>query len=361
MPAPLLWLRNQEFLIAGGVIRPADYPSNRCFVLSTSSGTPRLQETCTLRFARSQHTCTLLCDGSVLVVGGYGAGEVEADGVLRHRALKSAEVYCPATHTWRCLPPMNDPRVVHTTVLLRDGRAIVIGGLDQATEGGFGLEGIRHHRPLATTEIIDTDKWTVVPGPTLPEPRHSCAALLMPDDSVGVIGGLRGRGDPPDPDYSKSLRPPMTWRPSDPAWSPLPAEGVRRAAGHTATLIAEQRVILIGGMLPDARHGLVPTGSVETLDLGELRWRRNSECRPRANHSTTLLADGRILVIGGNDSGVGLRLVDLYDPTTDAWTSMGDLETARSGHFAGAISPSSVLVCGGEDAGPWFEVVSVPP
>lgn len=91
------------------------------------------------------------------------------------------------------------------------------------------------------------------------------------------------------------------------------------------------------------------------------RWRQNSECRPRANHSTTLLADGRVLVVGGHLNSVPLRFVDLYDPTTDRWTSLRDLETARSDHVAGATSPSSVLVCGGQATGPWFEVVSVPP
>jgi N-acetylneuraminic acid mutarotase len=65
---------------------------------------------------RSGHTATLLTDGRVLIAGGYN-GEY----------LATAEVYDPASNTWRTIS-MASPRSNHTATLLQDGRVLVTGG-----------------------------------------------------------------------------------------------------------------------------------------------------------------------------------------------------------------------------------------
>ena len=71
--------------------------------------------------ARSQHTATLLQDGTVLVAGGEEAG---SPGVTA-----SAELYNPATNTWSSAASMIDARVEHTATLLTNGAVLVAGGV----------------------------------------------------------------------------------------------------------------------------------------------------------------------------------------------------------------------------------------
>lgn len=80
---------------------------------------------------------------------------------------------------------------------------------------------------------------------------------------------------------------------------------------HTATLLPDGRVIMIGG------YGLYSQAqsSVEIFDPASNRW---YPARPlasaRANHTTTLLADGTLLVVGGNGVGGSLDTAERYDP-----------------------------------------------
>lgn len=57
-----------------------------------------------------------------------------------------------------------------------------------------------------------------------------------------------------------------------------------------------------------------PTGSLNTA---------------RVYHTATLLADGKVLVTGGQDSsGAALSSAELYDPGSGAWTPTGSMLTA---------------------------------
>jgi N-acetylneuraminic acid mutarotase len=60
---------------------------------------------------------------------------------------------------------------------------------------------------------------------------------------------------------------------------------------------------------------------------------------------------GKIYVFGGFDTnGVVLSDVDVYDPTTDTWsTTPADLPTARAGLYAVATKGGTVYVIGGWD------------
>ena len=76
---------------------------------------------------RHKHDSVLLADGRVLILGGAD----ERDG---RPAYASAEIYNAARGTFSALGTMNAPRykLQGTAVLLNDGKVLVAGGADRA-------------------------------------------------------------------------------------------------------------------------------------------------------------------------------------------------------------------------------------
>jgi hypothetical protein len=65
----------------------------------------------------------------------------------------------------------------------------------------------------------------------------------------------------------------------------------------------------------------------------------------RSKHTCTLLDDGRVLAVGGDDSGAGSA--EIYDPATDAWQAIPATGQARAGHVAVGMRDGRVLIAGG--------------
>lgn len=69
----------------------------------------------------------------------------------------------------------------------------------------------------------------------------------------------------------------------------------------------------------------------------------------RSDHASVLLPDGRILVSGGTDGTTVLKTSEVFDPSTERWTAVAPMSTARRGHTMTALSNNKVLVTGGFD------------
>lgn len=122
---------------------------------------------------------------------------------------------------------------------------------------------------------------------------------------------------------------------------------------HTATLLADGRVLVLGGRAGD---GLTTLASCEVFDPKRGRWRPCAPMRTaRSHHAATRLPDGRVLVTGGttHDSRDGqnrfiaLDSVEVYEPAKDAWRAAAPMAEARNGHTATLLEDGSVLVVGG--------------
>jgi hypothetical protein len=94
--------------------------------------------------------------------------------------------------------------------------------------------------------------------------------------------------------------------------------------------------ILLSSGAPCATHGVWTASGA--MDGG------------RANHTLTALADGRVLVAGGEDAAKRiLRSALIYDPATRSFSETAPLVTARTGHTATLLQGGKVLVTGGHD------------
>src|SRR5436190_23571104 len=71
---------------------------------------------------------------------------------------------------------------------------------------------------------------------------------------------------------------------------------------------------------------------------------------PRKGHTATVLADGRVLIVGGQDGSGVLSAAEIYDPVTQSFQLAGSLAAARYGHTATLLADGRVLIAGGADA-----------
>ena len=67
------------------------------------------------------------------------------------------------------------------------------------------------------------------------------------------------------------------------------------------------------------------------------------------------LRDGRVLVAGGGDTRLDLPLenaADLYDPVSETWTTLPPMPEPRAGAAAVPLADGSILVVGGQGGSP---------
>lgn len=274
---------------------------------------------------RERHTATLLENGQVLVVGG---GASTSEGLV---VLSSAELYDPATG-WSPASVTSQGREEHTATLLSDGRVLVAGG---------GIIQVIPNviRPLATAEVYDpaTNTWTQTGSMKEMRDRHT--ATLLADGHVLVVGGDGESTPESDVEHSSA----ELYDPSTGTWFDAASMAEPRS-DHTATLLTDGRVLVIGG---DSSGG-----SAEVYDPSSDSWSSaGSMSEQREDHTATLLDDGRVLVVGGRgaDEDQVLASVEVFDPATGSWSAASAMEENRSDHAAILLDGGRVLIVGGID------------
>src|SRR5581483_9647717 len=117
---------------------------------------------------------------------------------------------------------------------------------------------------------------------------------------------------------------------------------------HTSTLLPDGKVLVVGGTggagLPQ------PVDSAEIYDPVSNTWSPAATLPgARSGHTATLLSNGKVLVAGGwmDSSGAPASNGFIYDQVADAWVATGSFVDARSGHTATLLSDGRVLICGG--------------
>ena len=116
--------------------------------------------------------------------------------------------------------------------------------------------------------------------------------------------------------------------------------------GGAAALLADGRVLIVGGY--DPTSGVL--ASAERYDPGTGRWTATGRMSlARGGPITaTRLPDGRVLVTGGwGDTFSGTTNVEIYNPSTGTWSTASPLGTARYHDQAVALTSGRVLVIGG--------------
>ena len=229
---------------------------------------------------------------------------------------------------------LNTAREGHTATLLQNGKVLVAGGRSGGTI-------------FNTAEIYDpvTGQWSPTTN-TLTTARHGHSAVLLRSGLVLLIGGQGTNG------FVSSAE---IYDPSDNTWKPAQSSQMNLARYHaSATLLNNGRVLVAGGV-----NGGGFLRGAELYDPATRTWTRTDANNnnlgnltdARAEHTATLLTDGRVLVAGGLNGTAALKSAELYEPNTNRWRRTGDLLTARRLHTATLLPDSTVLVAGGLSGG----------
>lgn len=325
-------LGDGDVLVAGGGVSAIALAAAEVF----NPGTGQSTTVASLNQARRGHRAVVLKDGRVLATGGI------AEGAL----LASAEVYDPVRRAWSPTAPMSTPRLGHSLSLLGDGRVIAIGGTVPAGDAAAAAEAIR---PDASAEIYDPAKGTWAPAASMGSPRFEHTSTPLADGRVLIAGGLGPGGD--------GLRPLQSVEVYDPAANAFvrSTDLNEGRTNHAAAVLADGSVLVVGGA--GGTSGDVSLSSAEVFDPRQGSWTAVSRlAESRTGQTATALADGGVLVAGGESVSRGTRRslssAEVFDPSARTWRSAGSMSCPRSEHEAVRLVDGSVLVIAGDAAFP---------
>lgn len=279
-----------------------------------------------MTYPRKGHTATLITsDGTILVAGG---------------SAPTAELYNPATGTWKQVGRTNINRTDHTATLLSNAA-----------------------QPL---------------GSTAGNCGQNCGKVLLVGGR-GSTGGQQSRGAPAAGLTAELYNPAIGASCStteatdcDRAWSMAGTLRGERFGGHTATLLVGPacgsncgKVLVVGGDYASESLVWRPQRMIEIYDplSGAFDAVHSAEAgAPRVDHTATILEGpgcesdcGKVLLVGGyKDSYPSARqqeIVELYDPAVSdpaqALSRVAPLKRARTSHSAVALPGGRVLLTGG--------------
>jgi hypothetical protein len=271
----------------------------------------------TYRIFCSGHT--FLPDGRLLVTGGTITGT---------KGDPRAVLFDPSSGTWSSTGSMAQGRYYPTTTVLPNGEVLAVSGSDETgtvvtvPEIGNGSTW----RRLTTASLS-------IPGPYYP------AMFVAPNGHVFLAGF---------PQTSRYLNVGGTG-----AWTTVAVRNVADRRLGSAVMYAPGKILYAGGGDP-------PTNSAEVIDLTQASpaWRPVPGMHfARRQMNATLLADGQVLVTNGT-SGPGFNDVtspvydaELWNPTTESWSTLAPESVPRAYHSTTLLLPDARVLSSGSGEG----------
>lgn len=282
------------------------------------------QPATSLNVARGGHTSVLLDDGRVLVVGGIAGGSSES-------YVAEAEIFDPVTGVFTKAGPLKrdgeNVRMVNATATkLKDGKVLICGGYGvEKTKRAFLFFGKKKAK-------VDTLKSAFVFDPAtnafkrvgdMKESRHSHSATLMADGNVLIAGGF-----------------------NDDTWKKRKTEAAFETFNPTTGAFKKVGTLFLG--------------------LGGLKTKA-----PRMAHTATAIEGGSGVLLSGGKHYSGGGLFGLIKPK--AKLNKGSevvrdgkkvvdpiaLNDPRMHHAAASLDRTSVLVAGGQTTDAVIDTIEI--
>lgn len=291
-------------------------------------GEPQVWDPATGEFTAAASGTMLFCsghaflpDGRLLVTGGHLSDD---------HGLPDANIFDPATRAWTPVAPMSRGRWYPTSTTLPDGEVLTLAGRD---EQGAEVE---------TPEVWTGSGWRRLTGAARALPYYP-RAFVAPNGRVFYAGELA---------QTSYLDPAGTG-----TWTPVATSNYGRRDYGSAVMYRPGRVLIVGGSDPPDGP---PTSTAEVIDLTSPApgWRyTGSMAYSRRQFNATLLADGSVLATGGtsaegfSDPAGAVRVAELWDPATEAWSRLAGNRVPRVYHSTTLLLPDGRVLHGGSGDG----------
>ena len=295
--APAVLLGSGKVLIAGGY--SCDSNGNCASLQSAeiydpASGTFSGAGNMTIN--RDSHTMTLLNSGQVLIAGGENCTSATSCS-----ALNNAEIYDPLAGAFTAIASLNAARFNASAIALNSGQVLIAGGFNGTSypaaaevynpEGGtFSIAGnLNTPRASATATMLESGNVMIAGGTT-------CSSPLCPTASVEVYEGGLFTNLSPD-NFILQMQDPRVYQ--------------------TATPLTSGQIFVAGGYNSCNSTSCTSdsTGEIVNANSG---WFFASQplVSPRSGHTATLLMDGSVFLIGGINNGISLSSTDSFQPAS---------------------------------------------
>lgn len=276
----------------------------------------------------------LLPNGQMIFVGG-------ADKEIYGPGTKLVKTFDPITENWEVRNDILDYRWYPTMIQLSDDNLLITGG-----------GGLDNPVRVTTSEIYNPSTYTTVQVDDIAIGNEVSPIVLL---------------------YSgKALmthRPPQLFDPTTQFWTSA-ADFVQGERMPNSDHSDHELVLL-----PDGRAVAVGYKSFDPTDYGNIleiynpqtdEWTLGQNFLPiRSRAKTVLLPDKKILVMGGEKEDPNdptftnewnyMRLTDLYDPFSDNWRRLEDLNIAREYHCNTVLVPDGRIIAIGGEGSPGNE------
>jgi len=278
-------------------------PSTSAFANEEKNSWKKLAPMPTYRFMFQ----TEVVDGKIYAIGGLGDGYYPT-------IISPTEVYDPSINTWTTLAsmPVALPDYLQTEVI--DGKIYAIGG--------WGTEDT----PVTSTEVYDpsTDTWTVL----------APMAVAQGDNfQTEVINGkIYAIGNSTDGTCTFLTE---VYDPSTDIWTILASIPID--CKDFQTEVVDGKIYAIGGYNGSIWHisDLNSLSSTEVYDPPTDTWTTLAPMTTSRYDFQTEVINGKIYVIGGwyvsagDSKGKSLSSTEVYNPSTNTWTTLASMPTPR--------------------------------
>lgn len=258
-----------------------------------------------------------LPDGRLLVTGGHhgqdGLGEPHTN------------IFNSANNTWTRVADMNAGRWYPTNATLGNGEVLVVSGTD--------LNGQLNTLPQVWQTNIGGG-WRSLTG------AAGLGQSLYPWMLVAPNGKVFNSGPDQPTRYLDTT--------GAGAWSFVANSNFGFRDTGSSVMYDDGKVLIVGGG--------PPTSTAEVIDLNAPvpSWRFvGSMANARRQMNATLLPDGKVLVTGGtsgsgfNNSVGAVFSAEMWDPVTEAWSTMASMQVPRLYHSWAILLPDGRVLAGG--------------